>query len=315
MLQAVAHTHRVGRQQTHAAHVEPVVLVGKIIARRSRSQHQLLQVAHLMGEILLAVTGRHRDQHGHRHARNGRMHARIVEQPPDHHGGHQVEEHAFFAHLLHEVDREHDDQCRQQAAYLHLPPVKERDDQDCPQVVGDGQCREEYFERNRHAVAQHRKDADGKGDVRGRGYTPSVGRYGAVVEEQENDRRGEHAACGRQYRQDGLACRRKLPANDLPLYFESDGEKENHHQAVVNQLLDGHSARENPVDQPIGAVHHQRKIRFEQMAVIERSPGQVGQQHGYDHTTEQYDASRPGGFQKIAAAYTDHMTLTYPAVH
>ena len=28
-----------------------------------------------------------------------------------------------------------------------------------------------------------------------------------------------------------------------------------------------------------------------------------------------YDASRPGGFQKIAAAYTDHMTLTYPAVH
>ena len=33
------------------------------------------------------------------------------------------------------------------------------------------------------------------------GY-PSVGRYGAVVEEQENDRGGEHAACGRQYRMD-----------------------------------------------------------------------------------------------------------------
>ena len=63
-----------------------------------------------------------RDQHGHRHARNGRMHARIVEQPPDHHGGHQVEEHAFFAHLLHEVDREHDDQCRSRQLICTCPP-------------------------------------------------------------------------------------------------------------------------------------------------------------------------------------------------
>lgn len=147
------------------------------------------------------------------------------------------------------------------------------------------------------------------------GIPHPVGGYGAVVEEQEDDRGGEHTACGRQYRQDGLACRRKLPADDLPFYFEPDGEKENHHQAVVDQLLDGHPARENPVDQPVGAVHHQRKIRFEQMAVIERSPGQVGQQHGYDHAAEQHDTSGPRGFQKIAAAYTDHMTLTHPAVH
>ena len=32
MLQAVAHAHRVGRQRTHTAHIEPVVFVGEIVA-------------------------------------------------------------------------------------------------------------------------------------------------------------------------------------------------------------------------------------------------------------------------------------------
>lgn len=203
------------------------------------------------------------------------------------------------------------DQCRQQAAYLHLPPVKERDDQDCPQVVGDGQCREEYFERNRHAVAQHRKDAMAKAMSVAVGIPHPLAAMVPWLKNRKMIAGASMPPAGRQYRQDGLACRRKLPANDLPLYFESDGEKENHHQAVVNQLLDGHSARENPVDQPIGAVHHQRKIRFEQMAVIERSPGQVGQQHGYDHTTEQYDASQPRGLPencgRVYRSYDAHV--------
>ena len=40
-----------------------------------------------------------------------------------------IEEHALLAHLLHEVDPEHDGQRRQQTSDLHLPAVEERDDQ------------------------------------------------------------------------------------------------------------------------------------------------------------------------------------------
>ena len=268
-----------------------------------------------MGEILLAVTGRHRDQHGHRHARNGRMHARIVEQPPDHHGGHQVKEHAFFAHLLHEVDREHDDQRRQQAAYLHLPPVEERDDQDGPQVVGDGQRREEDFERHGDAVAQHREDAYGEGDVRGGGDSPAVCGHRAVVERREENRRDQHAARSGQHRKDGPARGRKLPADDLALDLKPHGKEENHHQPVVDELLDGHAPREDPVDHTVRGMDHQRKVGLQQVVVIEFGRGEIGQQHGGDHAHQQHHASGPGHFQEVAAPKPHHVSLANPAVH
>ena len=315
MLQPVAHAHRVGREITHAAQVEPVVFVGKILARSAGGEHQRLQMAHLVHEILLAVTGRHRNQHGHRHARNGRVDARIVEQPPHHHGRHQIEEHALLAHLLHEVDAEHDDQRRQQTSDLHLPAVEERDDQNGSEVVGDSQRREEYLERHGDPVAEHREDADGEGDVGGGRNTPAVGGHRTVVEGGEDDRREEHAARRGQHREEGLFGRRKLSADDLAFYLKPHGEEKNHHQAVVDQFLDGHPAREHPIDQPVGAMHHQREVGLQQMTVIERSRRQIGQQHGDDHASEQHDAPGPRGLHEITAAYTDHVALAHPAVH
>ena len=268
-----------------------------------------------MGEILLAVTGFHRDQQGHRHSRDGRVHPRIVEQSPHHEGRHQVGEHPLLAHLLHEVDPEHDGQRHQQAADLNRPAVEERDDQNGPQVIGDGQRREEDFERHGNAVAQHREDADGEGDVRGRGDSPAVGGGRTVVEEREDDGRSQHAARGSQHRKNRPPHGRKLSADDLALDFEPHGEEEDHHQPIVDELLDGHAPGEDPVDQSVRRADHQREVGFEQVMIVNLGAGQVGQQHGEDHAREQHYAAGPRSLQKITATKPHHMSLAHPAIH
>ena len=148
---------------------------------------------------------------------------------------------------------------------------------------------------------QHREDADGEGDVGGRGDTPAIGRHAPVVEEEVNQRRSRHATGGAQHRKNRLAERRELPRDDFALDFEADREEEDDHQAVVNQLLDGHAARIDPVDDPVGAVDRQREVGLQQMVVVLRREGEVGQQHGNSDADEQHHAARPGRLHETTA--------------
>ena len=109
-------------------------------------------------------------------------------------------------------------------------------------------------------VAQHREDAYGEGDVRGGGDSPAVCGHRAVVERREENRRDQHAARSGQHRKDGPARGRKLPADDLALDLKPHGKEENHHQPVVDELLDGHAPREDPVDHTVRGMDHQREV-------------------------------------------------------
>lgn len=109
------------------------------------------------------------------------------------------------------------------------------------------------------------------------------------------------AAGGAQHRKNRLAERRELPRDDFALDFEADREEEDDHQAVVNQLLDGHAARIDPVDDPVGAVDRQREVGLQQMVVVLRREGEVGQQHGNSDADEQHYAARPGRLHETTA--------------
>ena len=127
---------------------------------------------------------------------------------------------------------------------------------------------------------------------------PAVCGHRAVVERREENRRDQHAArCG-QHRKDGPARGRKLPADDLALDLKPHGKEENHHQPVVDELLDGHAPRENPVDHTVRGMDHQREVGLQQVVVIEFGRGEIGQQHGGDHAHQQHHASGPGRFQE-----------------
>ena len=203
MFQPVTHADRTRRQPAHVTQAFAMLLVGEILLRAVDFVEHLVQVLHLVQEIFLVISRRHRDQHRHGDARQRGVDTRIIEQRPDDDGRNEVANHPFFAHTVHEQHARHDENRREQTENLHLTAIEECDDQDSAQVVGDGQRREEDLQRSGHAVAQHREDADGEGDICSRRDTPTVHRSGAGVEAEINQRRSQHTAAGSNDGQDG----------------------------------------------------------------------------------------------------------------
>ena len=305
LLQPVGHPDRAGGQLPDAAQAGPLFLVGEIDPGGCNRLESPLQGGHLADEILLSVARLHRDEHGHRHPRKGRVHPRVVEQSPDDDCRDQIETHPLLTEALHTVDQSHDRQSRKQVAQPHLAPVKEGDDQNGTEVIGDGQCRKKDLERDRHAIADHREDAHGKGDVGRRRDSPAVGRGRTVVEEREDKCRRKHAAEGGHHREDGLLAGREPAADDFAFDFQPYREEKDDHQTVVDKLLDGHPAGEDPVDHPFGRMDHRREFGLEQMVVVERRGGEIGQQHGDGDTRQQHHAPGPGSLHEPAHA-EDH---------
>ena len=136
-----------------------------------------------------------------------------------------------------------------------------------------------------------------------------------MVEKCKNHRRSHHAASCGDDRKDGFAHRRELAVDDLALDFEPDGEEEDDHQTVVDELLDGHPLRERPVDQSARRMDHQREVGLQQVVVIVLDYGEVGQQHGHEDAGQQHDAASPGGFRETPAAQRQLVAVAHPAIH
>ena len=107
---------------------------------------------------------------------------RIIKQGPDDESRYQIEHNAGFAHFIQEIDAYEDQDRNRKQQQIDLLAVKQRDHQNRPQVVRHGQGRQENFERNRHPIAEYRKDADGESNVRRRRDSPAGCRDGSRVE-------------------------------------------------------------------------------------------------------------------------------------
>ncbi|EKD39295.1 MAG: hypothetical protein ACD_75C00448G0002 [uncultured bacterium] len=84
--------------------------------------------------------------------------------------------------------------------------IEERDDQDCADIVKDGQGSQQHLQANRHARAQERQDAQSEGDIGGRRDCPAAQGNGiAKVEGGIDERRDQHAAQRSHRRQDDAA--------------------------------------------------------------------------------------------------------------
>ena len=315
MFETEAHPYRIGRQRGHHPQVVPVLLVRKIVGPALGFQQRIGQTAHLPREILLAITGFHRDEHGDHHARQRGMDSRIIKQGPDDESRYQIEHNAGFAHFIQEIDAYEDQDRNRKQQQIDLLAVKQRDHQNLPQVVRHGQGRQENFERNRHPIAEYRKDADGESNVRRRRDSPAGCRDGSRVERKIDQCRHHHTAQSRQHGQNRLPDGRELSDDDFAFDLETDQKEEHHHQPVIDEGLEGQAPGKHPVDQTAGTTHHQSDVDVEHPLVILRRPGKIGQQHRNGDTEEQHQSARPGSLQKTTPPQLKLIMLPDPAVH
>ncbi|MNT59476.1 hypothetical protein D3C72_1969910 [compost metagenome] len=83
--------------------------------------------------------------------------------------------------------------------------IEQRDDDDDPQVIHDGQGQQENLQAGRHPFAKQRHHPEGEGDIgRSRDGPTGPGDFVLVVEEGIDERRGQHAAYGGDGREGGL---------------------------------------------------------------------------------------------------------------
>ncbi len=314
----MTHAGRPVGELLHAAQIVAVDLLRLlVILDLRRGQNTLLDHIGLMQEIGLVVTRTRRDEHRHGHTRYGGMDARVVEQSPYYHRRHHIGEHTLFAHAVHVVDGNHYQHGYAQQRHVRSLAVEESYDKYGTKIVGDGERRKEHLQRYGHTVAQKRHYTYGECYVGRRRDTPAVSHARRAVEQRIYQRREKHTAGSGYHRQGGLLGRRELTVHDLALDLQTDGKEKYHHKAVVDDLLDGHPARESALDamQRIvtGAVKY-RQIHVQQIVIYVRRSRQIGQQHGHRDAEYQHDASGPRSFEKVPASLGQNVTVFYPPV-
>ena len=115
-------------------------------------------------------------------------------------------------------------------------------------------------------------------------------------------------------RQDRLTCRREFAADDFAFDLKPHDEKEDHHQPVVDELLDVHIARKEEVYHMVGTLDEQRQVGTQHVFVVHRRRGQIGQQHRRHHAEHQHGTARPRHTHETPAPFVETMPFAYPAV-
>ena len=210
-------------------------------------------------------------------------------------------------------EEDHGDRDAQQQE-VDLSAVEERDHQDGDQVVRDGEGGQEYFQGHRHLVAEHREDADGEGDIRGGRDAPAAGGHRAVVDDGVDECRGDDAAERSNHRQHGLLRRGQLSVRHFAPDFQPHGEEEDHHQDVVDELLDRQVAREEHVHIAVRTVEVQLHVRLQYIMIESARKGKVGQQHGHHHAGHEQNTLEPGLFGQTPAAFVEFKDTFVPGV-
>jgi hypothetical protein len=113
--------------------------------------------------------------------------------------------------------------------------VEHGDDDDCADVIDDGESHEKELQRGGDVAAKKRDHAECECDVGGGGDGPAAhGECVALVQCAVDQRRHHHSAeCG-EGGQGDLARAGEFPAQHFALEFQSDGEEKDRHEAIVD---------------------------------------------------------------------------------
>ena len=191
---------------------------------------------------------------------------------------------------------------RDQQRKIDLGRIEQRDHQNRPEVVDDRQGRQEDFQRQRHPVAQQRQHTDGKCDIGGHRNTPPRRIVVTVIEDQVNGCRKQHSADGRRDGHRRLAGTRQFAGDNFTLDLQSDIEKEDHHQPVVDPMLDALRQGES--------VEADREMTLQDAVVPPFGRGQVAQHEGQHHEYHQHHAARPRAVHKPIVAFREVENFT-----
>ena len=242
------------------------------------------------------------------------MDAAVEEQGPHNEGAEEIREHALLtdaAQQQGEQDHHHGD-CEQPE--VDRAAVEERHHQDGNQVVGDREGGQEDLQRHGHLVAEHRENAHGEGDIRGGRDAPAAGGHRAVVDDGVDECRGDDAAERSNHRQHGLLRRGQLSVRHFAPDFQPHGEEEDHHQDVVDELLDRQVAREEHVHIAVRTVEVQLHVRLQYIMIESARKGKVGQQHGHHHAGHEQNTLEPGLLGQTSTAFVEFKNTFVPGV-
>ena len=101
---------------------------------------------------------------------------------------------------------------------------------------------------------------------------------------------------------------------DLAPDFQADREEEDHHQDVVDELLDRQVAREEDIHEAVVAVEMELDVGLQDVVIELSGERQIGQKHGDQHADHQEDALEPGLFGQTPAAFVEFKDTFVPGV-
>ena len=226
------------------------------------------------------ITG---DDQGEQHPGDGRMHARLKEGQPQREADADVGPERAHAQAVADGAGGEHQRARAEQRPRYLFGVEQCDHQHRAEVVGDGQRGEEDLEPERHAPAEQGEHAERESDVGGHRDAPASRARPASVERHVDPCRHCHPTRRGNERKRRPPGRGQLAMQQLVLYLQPDGEEEQHHQPVIDPMMDRLGED--------GAAH--AELQFGMPQPLPRCmPGQVGSGHRDDRAQHQQDAGK-----------------------
>jgi hypothetical protein len=200
------------------------------------------QQAFLLGIAVTVAGERHRE--ADRDAGKRRMHAGFEHAHPGEQAEQDIER--GLARIEEVQDREAQDSGARERErdQRKLVGIEDRDHDDGHQGVDDGERQQKRLEQSRH-----RADPDREADIGGPGDRPAAQGFGAAQVQRHIDGGRHHEAADRRnHRQRRLTQARERALAGLALDLETEQQKEDRHQAVVDPMLErlGEADRPDP---------------------------------------------------------------------
>ena len=170
------------------------------------------------------------------------VHAALEHAEPQQQAQHRVRGKAVMLRLVEPHERAGHKCGGAQPKRIGALTVENGDGGDGNQVVGNSERREEHAHAVGNAIAQKRQHAQRKGNIGCHGNGPTVAGTG-MVKDQVDAGGNDDAAHGCQHGKHGLTRILELADRHLVLKLNAHQQKENRHEEVVDEKLNGETGR------------------------------------------------------------------------
>ena len=211
-------------------------------------------LAQPIGEAIELDAALGRDGKGQDDAGERGMHTALKHAEPQQQTQYRIRGKAVMLRLVEPHERAGHKRGSAQPKRIGALPVEDGDGGDGDKVVGDGERREEHAHAVGHAIAQKRQHAQRKGNIGCHGNGPAIVRAG-MVKDQIDAGGDDDAAHSRQHGKHGLARVFELADRHLVLKLNAHQQKENRHEEVVDEKLNGETGRK------VAQTHIQRGLQ------------------------------------------------------